>query len=314
MTMPSIYGEIDTPEWTEDLICRSLREYGEWAYVEHSLFAMLIAEGDRVWDGGAFLGTFGLGAAQTSAAAGRPPSFLLAIEPSSDLAGHLAGNLTRNAPCRAAVETCAVGAKEGRLRAKSQANGNHGATAFVQETSSGEGAPVACQPLSQLRRQHGDYDCLKLDIEGMELDALRGDFQYIKTHRPVMWVECNENAESLEVLGALKALDYDLLYVAFPAMRKDNFRGNPNMIYPMAYEAALVAAPPERLALLNLDAWQGTVIVRPVRTHGDLRQAMWATPRWSMPEWVEMSNPELIALLGRERRGERKKDFLVKHQ
>lgn len=314
MTKPSIYGEIDMPDWTEDLICRSLREYGEWAYVEHSLFAMLIAKGDRVWDGGAFLGTFGLGAAQNAAAAGRSPSFLLAVEPSPDLAGHLSGNVARNAPCGAAVETCAIGATEGRLRAKSQPNGNHGATAFVPEASDGEGPSVACRSLSHLRRQHGDYDCLKLDIEGMELDALRGDFQYIKTHRPVMWIECNESAESLEVLGALKALDYDPLYVAFPAMRKDNFHGNPNMIYPMAYEAALVAAPPERLALLNLDAWQGTVIVRPVRTDRDLRQAMWATPRWSMPEWVEMSKPELIALLGRGMRGEQLEDFLVKHQ
>jgi hypothetical protein len=72
----------------------------------------------------------------------------------------------------------------------------------------------------------------------------------------------------------------------------------------MAYEAALLAAPRNRL-----DAFTGKVageelIVRSIPTSEALRQALWDTPRWSMPEWVDLKKPELVALLGHKYRGE----------
>ncbi|RWA52696.1 hypothetical protein AU476_16385 [Cupriavidus sp. UYMSc13B] len=54
------YGVLDTFD-SDDLICRCLAKYGEWAQYEVQFVADNIAPGCRIADVGAFLGTFGLG-------------------------------------------------------------------------------------------------------------------------------------------------------------------------------------------------------------------------------------------------------------
>lgn len=308
------YGQIVTPDWDDDLIVTSLRKHGEWAFIEQSLLAATLREGDRVWDGGAFLGTFGLGVVQLATEQGRAPASLLAIEPGADINDCLNANLSRNCPCPATVAACAISLHEGLLQLDEADDANHGARSYQsvdpEEETGGSGYTVPSLPLWELRNRHGNYDCLKLDVEGMEFDALRSDFEYLQQEKPVIWAECNESRESLRILEAMMALGYDPLYVAFPAFRADNFNKSPDLIYPMAYEAALLACNAERRA--GLEAIAGPeVILQPVKSGWDLRQALWSTPRWAQKDWVDMSRPQLIALLGRMSRGEELGEFLV---
>jgi len=350
------YGFIQTPDWQDDLIVTSLAKHGEWAFVEHHLFATLIRKGDRVWDGGAFLGTFGIGAAQIAAEHGQKPAFLLAIEPGAEINICLQANLQWNSPCPWDLASCAISLNEGILQAVTEAEANHGSRAYHQITDTthddathdsevsgfakldgdapvakgpasntmdqaphsdaeGSGAPVQVEgfPLWRLRALHGDYECMKLDIEGMEFEALKSDFDYIRDKKPVIWAECNESPASLKVLEAMLALGYYPVYVAFPAFRSDNFNRNPDQIYPMAYEAALVAAPPDRLADFDpVAAAPGyEIIVHHVQNEWDLRKALWATPRWAMADWAKMKRSELIAIMGRQARGETLDRFLT---
>ena len=55
----TIYGKMAVPDWPDDLIVRSLDSLGEWAYLEQQILAQLVRTDDVLWDGGAFLGTFG---------------------------------------------------------------------------------------------------------------------------------------------------------------------------------------------------------------------------------------------------------------
>jgi FkbM family methyltransferase len=316
LTFDTIYGTIETPDWPDDLILRSLAAYGEWGYCEQMVFASLLAEGDRVWDGGAFLGTFGLGAAQRAATAERPLAKLVAFEPGPALTPCVQSNLAANAPCPFEVSPFGISLVPGNLRAKVAAsNGdqtpleNHGAVAYEMTDATAD-VTIQCKPLWQLRQTHGDYDVIKLDLEGMEFDAIRGDFDYMKERKPVIWAECNEDFASLRVLEAMRALGYAPLYIAFPAFRRANFKANENLIFPMAYEAVLLAAPQERLDALQTSAVGEDVIVKPVSTSWELRQAIWTTPRWSLPEWTEMTRAELIARLGRYARAEKLEEFL----
>ena len=144
----------------------------------------------------------------------------------------------------------------------------------------------------------------------MEVEALKGDFDYIRARKPVIWAECNEALSSLLLLEALVAAGYAPHYLAFPAFRRANFRGLTDLPYPMAYEAALLAAPPDRLAQLDVSGLGEEVIVKPVTTSWDLRQALWTTPRWAEPAWVNAPRLELIAMLGRMSRGEDLRAFL----
>lgn len=196
----TIYGRITAPDWPDDIILQSLSALGEWSYVEQQILAGLVQAGDRMWDGGAFLGTFGIGLAQIAAQAGRPLSRLIAIDPGAELRPCLVENLRRNVTCDQLVLSCALGAEFGRLVPDAPAeavSANHGALAYrATATAGGDVDPegVECVPLWHLRARHGDYDILKLDVEGMEVEAIKGDFDHIQARKPVIWAEWHYRA------------------------------------------------------------------------------------------------------------------------
>lgn len=296
--LETLYGALHVPDWPDDLIVRSLRELGEWGAAEASLASVMLEPGETLWDAGAFIGTFALGVARL-----RTPSLVVAIEANPALSGILSDNL-RTLRCPWAAVPAGLGPKQGWLVPAHEVQNNHGATSWRQiEDTDPPPSAVRCVTLPELRRVHGDYDVLKLDLEGMELDAMRSDFPYLKAHHPVLWTECNEEPTSLKLFSAMKRLGYQVLYLGFPACRRANFRASEDLIYPMAYEAALVAGPAERLARLAAQTEMlvpgEDILCRPVETVFDLRRALFDTPRWARAEWLSFSRAELIARLGR---------------
>lgn len=298
LTLDTCYGAIHVPGWPDDLIVRSLNKLGEWCICETILAAALLQPHETLWDAGAYLGTFSLGVSLLTC-----PARLVAIEANPDITPLLEKNLAL-LPCQTEIVASGLAGSPGWLVPSSEDPNNHGATAYRQsDTPPADRPQIPCQTLPAQRALHGDYDFLKLDLEGMELDALRGDFTHIRNRRPIIWAECNESNASLQMLGALKWMDYDVLYLAFPAFRSANYRGSRDLIYPMAYEAALVAAPTDRLEALSEAAPAlvpgEDILCRRVQTAYDLRLALFDTPRWARKDWTEMSRAELIARLGR---------------
>ena len=303
MQTETIYGTMSLPSAPGDLITRALLQLGEWAYAEPLLLAPLVRAGDHLFDVGAYLGTFALGLAGLA-----PIGQVTAVEANPSLAPLLAENLRRNAPCPTQVTNVAVAREEGWVRVAGGDGDNLGATRF-QLSDAGEGA-LPARSLRQLRATHGDYDILKLDIEGFEKEALAGDTDYIRKARPVIFAECNEDPASLGLLGALVWLGYAPVYLAYPAFRRANHKGCADLIYPIAHEAALLAAPVDRLERLIGTLPGEDIIVRRVETAGALRRALWDTPRWGMAEWLSLSRAELMARLGRYHRGQTLAAFL----
>lgn len=309
--LETLYGNLRTPDWKDDLIVRSLNQLGEWSGVETALASCLINPGEILWDVGAFLGTFSLGVS-LDVELGR----VLAIEANPDLHPFLSHNV-KSKVANADVLSCGVGPKTGWLEADAEVLDNHGSASYVFRNSSpteGRNA-IQCDTLFRLRREYGDYDIIKLDIEGMERETLLGDLDFLKARQPVIWAECNEDLASIELLGALKWLGYDVLYVAFPAFRKANFNQSPDLIYPLAYEASLIAAPQNRLSALKQNAQKKAVnediILRDLNNGFDLRKALFDTPRWSRRDWSALSRAELIARLGRQEKNQELSLFLT---
>ena len=302
-TLDTLYGLLHVPDWSDDLIVRSLQKLGEWSAAEGILAGALLEPGEVLWDAGAFLGTFSLGVAVQNL-----PGKLLAIEANPAIVSPLERNLGL-LPCPAQLVSCGLGGRSGWLiPVADEDSQNHGATRYRHSDQPAEGGTaIRCCTLPELRAEHGPYDMLKLDLEGMELDALRGDIPFLQEQHPLIWAECNETQESLTLLGGLKWLGYDVLYVAFPAFRRANHHASDDLIYPMAYEAALVAGPTGRLTRLTERAASlvpgEDILCRPVATSFDLRSAMFDTPRWAKPEWTSLSRAELIARLGRVEKG-----------
>ncbi|MGV6847914.1 MAG: FkbM family methyltransferase [Marinibacterium sp.] len=329
MTQPtrqidSLYGPLVVPDRKGDLVLDVLESTGEWAALESALAAALLPPGGALWDAGAFVGTFSLGLARHAR-----PGRVLAIEADPDLAGCLRANLGL-LPCRGNVVSAGLGPAAGWLvPARSRDAANRGADSyrFVPEAPEDPGA-CPSRTLADLRAEHGDYDLLKLDLEGMELDALRGDMDHLRARHPAIWAECNEDHASLRLMAGLKWAGYGVLYVAFPAVRAQPYRMPGDPVLPMAYEAALVAAAPGPLAAFaaHLDGRRGgepappgtapipgapaDILCRPVETAFDLRRALFDTPRWGREDWAGLSRAELIARLGRAEQGIDLKTFI----
>lgn len=304
------YGPLALPDGGADLIGQHLARYGEWAWCEAEFIASVLDEGARLLDGGAYIGTFGLGVAQQVRL-----GFLCAVEGNRRSAQYLQHNLARLSPCPTElVEAILVGnetvAESGHATA-----GNLGSTSFVVTADdTGEMTVEAAsrrETLADLRTRFGAFDMIKLDIEGMELPVLRADAATLRAGETAIWVECNETVRSLHLADFLLSLDLPLWYFAFPSHDRKNVNGIADAIFPMGFEAGLLAAPKREPSLPANLVDEGCVLRR-IGSVGALREAMWLTPRWGRPGWEKArSREELAAIAGRELLGQNREAYLV---
>jgi FkbM family methyltransferase len=300
------YGRL-TATGERDIVGRFLMRCGEWAWDEASFVASVLPENARVLDVGAFLGTFGLGLALRERL-----DFLCLVEANPTVVPLLRANIDSNVTLHAVVVNAMVTGSPTVPRAGQSDPTNLGATSFADETATPESAmlPERAMTLAQLRAEYGDFDLIKLDVEGMEQEILRGDCEHLGRGGTTLWVECNECLQSLDLATMLLSWGLDIYYFAFPSHNPDNFRGADEPIFPWAYEAGLLVAP---RAPPQLDAALVAhhCILRPVKTVEDLREALWRTPRWLPTELAHADAPELAAAASRALRGQDYDHFLL---
>lgn len=303
--LDTIYGRLAVPDSDQDLITRFLERYGEWGFCETLILSPALRRRPMsVFDIGAFVGTFGLGVAQVGVRQ------LLAVEPNVAAFELLKDNITRLGTSPSSAIRAAVGLGGTHSASHVSSESNLGATQWrpVSGPVPADAAPLVT--IQELRAQFGDYDLLKLDIEGGETEAIRSDISWIADRRPLIWAECNEDPQSLELVELLFELGLTVRYFAYPSFRVSNFRGATDHIFFIAYEAALAAGAPADVSILGEDwAESETLIARFLSSKEDLREALWQTPRWGRQEWAGRP-PHEIAALGREARGEAFEEFL----
>lgn len=301
------YGRLMVPDIENDLIGRFLSRYGEWGWLEAVFVASVIPDGARILDVGAFVGTFGLAVAQL-----RPLEFVCFVEANGYLAPLLESNVAVNAPCPSLVREALVAGPEARAGAGHSLPGNFGSMSFSVDLDPDSLSVIRSVTLADLRTEHGAFDLIKLDIEGMELDALRGDLDFLAQGKTTLWIEANEDVRSLEVASLLLSANLELFYFAFPAFNPKNFNGDPEPVFVFAFEAGLLAAPASHPSLSRTLIDAGCIL-KPVHCLDDLKDALWRTPRWGMTEWQGAENiQELAALVGRSILGESFAVFLTR--
>ncbi|ACB94167.1 FkbM family methyltransferase [Beijerinckia indica] len=308
MRINTRYGLMDFPEADHDLIAQFLVRYGEWAWDEVCFIAeVLPMDGARVLDVGAFVGTFGLGLAQR-----RQLQFLGFVEANPTAAAMLKENVKRNCAIAHSVVEAIVGTPGENYEMGASESDNLGSTGFKHTLNISDkiaSSKADILTLTELREKLGPFNLIKLDVEGMELEILKADAEYLSKGDCTIWTECNETAGSLELVRELLSWDLPLYYFAFPAHNIENFFGDREPIFPFAYEAGLLLAPktPPSLSPILIEHH---CILRPIRSELDLKDALWKTPRWGLKEWNGLEREEIVALAGHALLGQNFPEYL----
>jgi FkbM family methyltransferase len=218
----------------------SLRKYGEWSQPELDLFRQLVQPGHIVVEVGANIGAHTVALSRIVGATGA----VLAFEPQRLVFQTLCANLALNSCVNVVARQEAVGAAPGQLLVPvlqpDQAN-NFGALPLGERWQQGEPAPLITIDSMQLT----GCRLIKLDIEGMELEALNGAADTIRRLRPALYVENERDNQSAALITLLLSYGYRLYWHAPLLFRADNFTGDRENIFGRIASHNMLCIPRE---------------------------------------------------------------------
>ena len=87
---------------------------------------------------------------------------------------------------------------------------------------------------------------LKVDVEGMELDVLRGAADTIRRHAPVIYAENDRDDRSPALIEHLQTLGYRCFWHLPPYVRIPNFLGNTRNEFPGLVSVNMLCVPASR--------------------------------------------------------------------
>ena len=158
------------------------------------VLAARLRPGMVFYDLGANIGLFTLLAARLVGAKGRVISF----EPDGEVAARLRRNIERNRFANVTVIEAGVWSKSGYVNfvPADSSSPDHGLGRFVGGTNGATGTPKQCLAMDDLIGSTPPPDAIKCDVEGAEVEALRGAEKLLRTHGP--WIICEMHSESNE--------------------------------------------------------------------------------------------------------------------
>lgn len=217
----------------------SLLTYGEWSEIELATLLRLVRPGFVVVELGANVGAHSVPLARRAGRAGR----FIAFEPQQGAFGLLAANLAMNGLHHAELWPMAAGAAPGFAPIPLpdyEAPGNFGGVSLGAGT--GRAPVVALGEFLGLDR----LDLLKIDVEGMEIEALAGASELIRCTRPLIYLENDRRDRSAALIGAVHGLGYHAFWDLPPLYNPGNFMGEGRDIFPRLRSINMLCIPVER--------------------------------------------------------------------
>jgi FkbM family methyltransferase len=219
---------------------RSLALYREFSEGEVALFRQIITPGMVVLDIGANIGAHTLYFSQAVGESGQ----VHAYEPQRIVYQTLAGNMALNSVTNVFCYQQAVSDKEDILLVPCldyAASNNFGG---LELGTAAEGEPVLSVVLDELGFPRVDF--IKLDVEGMELQALRGAQALLRKCRPYLYVENDRPEKSAALIEYIASLDYQMVWHRPPLFNPDNFAGNKENVFPDIHSLNMFCIPAEK--------------------------------------------------------------------
>ena len=165
---------------------------GDAEFPTQTVIAQRLRPGDVFYDLGANIGLFSLMAARCVGDSGLVFSF----EPDAVIAERLRRNVARNSFSQVIVVESGVWSHTGTLDfvTASHASPDRGVGTFLSAGSSAARTPVRVVSLDDFVRSAPPPDAIKCDVEGAEIEVLRGAERLLTSHRP--WILAEMHSES----------------------------------------------------------------------------------------------------------------------
>ncbi|TXC70974.1 FkbM family methyltransferase [Sphingomonas ginsenosidivorax] len=235
------YGEFFCVR-TDSVIGKSLKKYGEWAQLEIEILSPFVKDDGIILDIGANIGTHAVGFSTLN-----PGAKIIALEPQPLAYALLSANILSSGHSNIFPFNVAAGKRRAFLNFKlnyESIGHNVGGVSLVG-TEPVEGAAYT-MPITVVQVDDLSMDrpvrLMKIDVEGMEPDVLRGALRTIARDRPVIFFEVLDMSTLRACRRLLARLDYDLRWLETPAFNPANYRGDQENIWSWG-EVGVLALP-----------------------------------------------------------------------
>lgn len=231
---PMLFNRYDT------FIGASLRKYGEWSAAELDVFRQIVLPNHIVVEVGANIGAHTVALSRIVGAGGA----VITFEPQRLVFQTLCANLALNSCANVVARQAAVGAEVGELVVPvlpPNLPNNFGALPLGGRWEHGESVPLVTIDSLQLSACR----LIKMDVEGMEVEALRGAADTIRRCRPALYVENDREERSSALIALLLSYGYRLYWHAPFLFQSDNFAGETENIFGRIASFNMLCVPRE---------------------------------------------------------------------
>jgi FkbM family methyltransferase len=274
---------------------QSLREYGEWAQGELNLLLDLIDIGDTVVDVGAFIGTHTLAFAKHVGHGGQ----VYAFEPHPVAFGLLRLNVEQNDLSNVKLFNVALSDYTGTINlhksnlADTDSPGSFSLLTEVDVAAESSGVAVDIMTLDQfdIDRCH----LMKVDVEGMELNVLKGSAKTLRRFRPLVFAECLSLNNGWQIVLFMRDNGFEAFLHNERSFNPDNFKKNAINFFGDARETNIVFVPTNRLSAFRERCKYFENLI-PLKTLDDLALGMLKKPQYKYEALAPTSAAQILGI------------------
>ncbi len=204
---------------------QALEIYGECCELELDLFKQILSPSSTVIEVGANIGIHSVPLGKYLV-----DGSIHLFEPQPVIFQNLCANLSINCLENSFAQPFAVGDKHGEIVVPRVDYGKGGNFGGISLQEGGDGIRVRLITLDSYAREL-DVALIKADVEGMEIQVLRGAEETIARCRPFLYVENDRVEKSRELIEKCWALNYRVYWHIAGLYNEKNWFGNKDNIY-----------------------------------------------------------------------------------
>ena len=201
----------------DELVGKSLEEYGEWMQAEMAFLMPYISSGGVCIDVGAYIGTHALFFANAVGSKG----IVIAFEPEQIMYQLLSANISLNHYVNIRAFNCAVDETAGLVQITDMdyREPNNFAAASISRFA---GYPIEARTIDDCSLP--SVDLIKIDVSGWEPEAVMSASQTIRQHQPFIYARHLPFDQSTDLIQLIQSYDYDVYEHKVSGFNPKNFK------------------------------------------------------------------------------------------